>query len=317
MSVIVGAYATAPRPIESTAQFDRYVADVLSLPGVAGLEVPYQNPESPWNDIGYLTSTSTSSTHVLTLIPALVSALASSPRLGLASVDDDGRRAALELVRGAHRFVQDVNAKGGGAFTHVELHSSPRRQDASADALRRSLDEIATWDWGPVSLTIEHCDADTGAHEPAKGFLPLDDEIAVARERGLGMVLNWGRSAIEARDAAGAARHVDTAVAAGVLTGVVFSGASPEPSAYGPGWGDWHLPIRAWGTGPVAAEAATSLLTPAEVADCVARATAAPELAFVGVKVAPPSFATVPQRVELLAANLAIVAGAVAQARDA
>ncbi len=232
MKTIVGAYATAPRPIESDGQFRGYVDAVLAMPGVDGLEVPFYETESPWNGIEYLHATPAASRHVLTLVPALVIGMAERPLLGLASNDETARRDALAVARHALEFIHAVNAGPGGRFDDIELHSSPRRADGSADALACSLDELAGWDWGGVQLTIEHCDTDTGAHPPAKGYLPLPDELAVAQSRGVGIVLNWGRSAIETRSAAGALSHIEFAAPA--LAGVIFSGVSPSTLHTGP-----------------------------------------------------------------------------------
>ncbi|WP_051426518.1 DUF4862 family protein [Jiangella gansuensis] len=316
MSVIVGAYAAAPRDIGTGAAFRRYVDDVLGLPDVVGLEVPFAPAGSPWNDPAYLHASGPSTQHVLTMIPATMAALGSAPSTGLASADDDGRRAALDLLRRAWEFVREVNEGPGGRFTGVELHSAPRAPHTSAGALRDSLAEAAGWDWGGVRLMIEHSDAHSDTHEPAKGFLELDDELAIATDLGLGVVVNWGRSAIEGRDDATPRKHLAAAVAAGRLDGLMFSGASAADTLDGPAWADLHLPVRDWSdTVPIAREAASSLLTKDEVAACVSAAAAAAGLRYVGVKVSSPSTASSAECLELVRANAAIVASAVAGAR--
>ncbi|WP_162606377.1 DUF4862 family protein [Jiangella asiatica] len=316
MSVIVGAYAAAPRDIGAGAGFRRYVEDVLALPGVDGLEVPYIGADSPWNDLAYLRAADPSTSHVLTMIPATIMTLGSAPECGLASADGDGRRAAIDLLRRAWEFMAQVNGGSGGRFTGIELHSAPRHPLTSADAFRASLEEIAAWDWGGVRLMIEHSDAHSDAHEPAKGFLDLADEVKLAAELGLGVVVNWGRSAIEGRSAATPREHLASVVAAGRLDGLIFSGASADDTLDGQAWADLHAPIRDWSaTVPVAAEAASSLLTADEVTACVTAAVAAPELRYVGVKVSSPSTATAAECLELVAANTAVVAAAVARAR--
>jgi hypothetical protein len=310
MPFIVGAYAAAPRGLEPGTRFRTYVDDVLALPAVDGLEVPFQENGSPWTDPAYLHAADPGGEHVLTMIPATMMALAEAPAQGLASSDDTGRKQAVEQLRRAFEFVTAVNDGPGGRFTAVEVHSAPRRLYTSADAFRASLDEALAWDWGGVRLLIEHSDAHSDAHEPAKGFLTLADELAVAAERGIGLWLNWGRSAIETHRADGPREHIADAVRHARLEGLVFSGASDADTLDGPAWADLHLPIRDWSDAPIAAEAASSLLTAAEVAGCVRAAGGAP--AYVGVKVSSPSIATPADCLHLVRANVAIVADAVA-----
>lgn len=50
---------------------------------------------------------------------------------------------------------------------------------------------------------------------------------------GVGIHVNWGRSCIEHRDAGAPLRDILAACDAGVLRGVLFSGASGEDSPYG------------------------------------------------------------------------------------
>lgn len=149
---------------------------------------------------------------------------------------------------------------------------------------------------------------------PAKGFLPLSEELAVAAERGLDLSVNWGRSVIETRRVDGAREHLAAVVAAGRLGALVFSGASDADIPAGPAWADVHPPVRDWSAddavAAVVAEAATSLLTVDEVNASVAVASAAPALRYLGLKVASPSTATPEQCLALIAANVAIVAAA-------
>ncbi|PZF84496.1 DUF4862 family protein [Jiangella anatolica] len=308
MPFIVGAYAAAPRGLEPGTPFRTFVDDVLAVPAVDGLEVPFLENGSPWSDPSYLHATSAASQHVLTMIPATMMALAASPGQGLASSDDGGRKQAVEQLRRAYEFVAAANAGPGGRFAAVEVHPAPRHPYTSADAFRSSLDEALTWDWDGVRLLIEHSDAHTDTYPPSKGFLPLADELDVADERGIGVVVNWARSVIETRDAHGAREHIAAAVARGRLGGLVFSGVSDAATLDGPAWADLHLPIRDWSDEPVAADAATSLLTVDEVTACVAAA-GAPE--FVGVKITSPSNATPAECRDLVRAHVAIVAAAV------
>jgi hypothetical protein len=307
MKTIAGAYASSPRPTMSADEFTRFTGAVLASPGVDGLEIPYFGTKSPWQSLAYLAEAG-GSRHVLTLIPATVAASAARPAFGLASLDEESRQAAVDAAREANRFVQDVNSATRGAIEDVELHTAPGSEPSSSAAFARSLEEVLGWDWSGVDIAIEHCDADVAGHVPDKGFLSLEQELSIARDHGVGVVINWGRSAIETRGADGAFDHIRAAADLGVLSGVVFSGCSPVDSEYGRAWADRHVPIRAWSdSDPLAAAADVSLLTVNELDRCVQRAILAPEVRFLGVKVGAPPAAVLAERVELVAANLAML----------
>lgn len=308
MSIVVGSYGTATRPLTSPAEFDLLTTGVLDIDEVDGLEVPYFGPDSPWQEPGLLSRDG--ARHVLTTVPAMMAAIGSDPAFGLASVDPDSRHAAVEVVRAARDFVERVDGAGGARFETVQLHSAPGRHLSSADAFARSIEEIASWDWAGASLAIEHCDAVARDHEPEKGFLPLADELQIAAAHGIGVVVNWGRSAIETRDADGPAAHIAAVVVADALSGLVFSGCADAENAYGRPFEDRHVPIRDWGVGQLSDAAGSSLLTRAEVQRCVDLALQAPELRFLGVKVKAPPIATPEQWLDVIAGNLRVLTGA-------
>ena len=61
---------------------------------------------------------------------------------------------------------------------------------------------------------------------------------------GYGLVLNWGRSAIESRSALGPLTHIKRAKEANLLKGFFFSGCTDKAdSAYG-SWKDSHMPPK-------------------------------------------------------------------------
>ena len=227
--MIVGAYAAAN---SGATECDiAWLADrILSLEGVTGLELPYTGAENPW------LSLRPEGSHVVTLIPALFAELLSDTAVGLASSDSAGRREASRVVDGARRAVHEL-----GTVRVVHLQSSGR--PASAAAFSDSLAELCSLDWAGARLVVEHCDALVPSHEPQKGFLSLVDELG-ALPPGVDIAINWGRSVIETRDADGARRHIEAARAAGRLAGVMFSGASSAPTAFGAAWADAHLPPR-------------------------------------------------------------------------
>lgn len=300
---VIGAYAAQP---DDPALRPEFVQRVLELDGVTGLEIPFgaavyrQDEEWLWRSLPR------GGRHVFTLIGATMEALGADPAFGLASDDDAARAAALQLLAAARDAVAQV-AAAGQQVTAVCLHTAPRRVVGAATgngaALRASLREAAAWDWGGAALVVEHCDAPVGDRPVQKGFLPLADEIAAVAEVAaaqsntpVGLSVNWGRSAIEARSAAGPLEHLAQARAAGVLVGFVLSGAGAEPGAYGPAWQDAHLALR--GSADDGGEP-TSLLTPQLAAQALR--SAGDGLLFDGVKLAVrPQDATLEQRLAMV-----------------
>ncbi|MCS3843388.1 DUF4862 family protein [Microbacterium sp. AK031] len=305
MKIVIGSYGTPPRPLASEEEFELLTSGALALDEVDGLEVPYFGGSSPWQNPAYLARSAGS--HVLTTIPAMMADLPKRPALGLASVDDDSRREAVALIRSAREFVEQVNSSDGRSIDAVQLHSAPGRHLSSADAFARSLEEIRSWDWKGAELAIEHCDADTGLHKPSKGFLSLEQELAIATSQGIGIVINWGRSAIETRDAEGPATHIAAAVSAGALTGLILSGCASVESAYGAAFDDRHVPIRGWGAGPLSDAADASILTIEQAQRCVALALQAPQLRFLGVKVKAPAIAGPSEWLDVVGGNLRVL----------
>jgi hypothetical protein len=72
----------------------------------------------------------------------------------------------------------------------------------------------------------------------------LTDEIRAVAGLPIGIMINWGRSAIELRDPDRVVDHVRQAREAGVLEGIEFSGVDSRPSLYGDAWADQHPPFR-------------------------------------------------------------------------
>lgn len=250
---VVGAYAAQP---DDARERRRYLDAVLSLPGVDGLEISWRAPG--WTrDAPILADAlgrhAGAGQHVLTLIGAAAAAAGEDGTVGLASVDEAGRARAVALAGAARQAVVEFLDRGQ-RIAAVALHAFPSRPQADAAAggraLQRSLAEILAWDWGGAAIVVEHCDARPGAGPWQKGLLPLDVEIAAVAavaagaRAPVGIALNWGRSAIEERDAGAPERHARRARAAGVLRGLMISGATDRAGAYGPAWSDTHPPLR-------------------------------------------------------------------------
>jgi hypothetical protein len=267
--VIVGAYPLlSPNPGDGStaALYER----LTGLPSFGGLEIPWNGSFLPFDLAGLVAGSLPPGDVVLTTIPGTVAAGSKDSEYGLASPSVGGcQRAIDELsrVRDAVRRVHD--AAGARTITGIELHSAPGGGYATRDSLARSLATVASWDWDGAELLLEHADAWTTEHAPAKGYLRLDDELVVlAAGLPIGLVVNWGRSAIELRDPDRVTEHLHQARDAGVLRTVMFSGVSDEPTRYGPAWSDQHLPFQ----GVDIDSEPLSLLTEHRITDALAAA---------------------------------------------
>lgn len=311
---IVGGYPASPSWATDPDGLIRFVHQLLGWRGPLGrsmgLEVPY-SAASPWAEPSVLASTPPTSRHVLTMIPATMTELRSREGYGLASVDEDGRRAAVTDVRGAMDFARLVNAGPGGDVVAIEVQSAPREPLASRDAFQRSMEELALVDLDDVRLWIEHCDTRIPGQDFEKGFLSLSDELDVAGAGGQGVLVNWGRSAIEVRSADRVTEHVQAAARSGALRALVFSGVAPVSTGYGPAWVDAHLPVQGSLEGDVGgAVFDASLLTP-DHATRAMRAANLPELECVGIKMGMPPGTPDEARLAMLQANTELISALV------
>lgn len=250
---VIGAYAAQPEAFDDLPAFYR---EVLAIPGVDGLEISWGSPTWERDRAtveAALIAAAPSARHVVTVVGAEVTLAAADPTAGLASPDEAGRRRALELIEAARVWIRGM-ATRGVSIVAIEVHSyptvAPERAAAAGAAFAHSLGEIAAADWGGTEIVVEHCDARGGAHAWRKGLLPLDLEIAAVTEArsaggaGLGFSVNWGRSAIEERDAGAPERHAARLAGLGLLRGVIFSGATDRDGPFGEAWSDSHAPFR-------------------------------------------------------------------------
>ena len=160
--------------------------------------------------------------------------------------------------------------------------------------MKKSLEELAQLDWCGAKLVIEHCDRYIEGQNPEKGFLPLEEEIQIAKEAGIGITINWGRSVVEERNAQAAVEHVRAARQAGVLQGLMFSGAGPDATQYGYEWIDGHLPMNP--------DEPTSLMTSKEIQETTREALKDDyAIDYLGAKVCVPQDASVEERLGYLA----------------
>jgi hypothetical protein len=185
------------------------------------------------------------------------------------------------------------------------LHSAP--PGGNTASLAESLSEVASWDWEGARILIEHCDASRPG-PTAKGFLELEEEIAAIRmaESGIGMVVNWGRSAIEGRGPATPIDHVRRVRDAGLLGGIMFSGCTDRADHRGGAWGDFHLPVA----DPNDPDDPSLLDAPA-IRSTLDAGAGAPM--FVGVKVSCGPQASIGQRLTAIDRSMHEVRAAVAE----
>lgn len=239
MKLFSSAYNTWPA---DEAEREAFVSGLTERDWVGGLELGYADlldwPQGAPADLPAIVSG----------VPGTTGHNASDPDFGLASPDEAGRQRALEWARGEAAAVAELVAEGH-PIKAVQLHSAPKGK-ADAAKFAESLLELAGLDWGGVQLWVEHCDAFIEGQEPQKGYLKLDEEIAVlekvsqeAPQIAWGLVLNWARSAIEGRGAALPLEHVKTAAASGWLRHIGFSSCAGIESPWGGPWADQHLPL--------------------------------------------------------------------------
>ncbi|MBL8697034.1 MAG: DUF4862 family protein [Alphaproteobacteria bacterium] len=324
MRFLIGAYAMSP----AGAQWDealegRYIDGLKALPFMGGIEVPFFSALHRWDEDFFFRNADPGWDYVANPIPSVMGTLPKNPKFGLASTDEDGRRAALAAMEKVNAAVRRVNDRlGRRAFRAVELQSAPTggrlNGGASPAAFTRSLVELGDWQWDGAELSVEHCDSAQHGVAPQKGFLTIEEEIAAitAANRSLakpiGGSINWGRSVIDGRSVDTVARHTALLLAAGLMRGIILSGASGADTPYG-AWADTHMPH---GPEPyVDAGEPGALMTEREIAAFFAQ-TRGTNLTFVGIKIAiRPESAPLQRRLDMLRAAMLVTASAFLSAR--
>lgn len=266
--LLVSSYAVSPAHSTWDPALEAELLPALCrLPGVAGLEVPWMGGIHPHDPEWFLRHVPAGAELAVTALPWVMRRCAADTRYGIASPDDDGRRAALADLRAVAHDVRRMECGSDASVTVVALHTAPQGRGERAP-LAASLAEISEWDWQRALLVVEHCDAAVPSQPWEKGFLSLDDEIGgiLDADAPVQLWLNWGRSVIETRDADAVTDQIATAAQAGLLAGVTFSGAAAVDGPYGSAWQDAHLPLAA------ADPSSGSLLDPAHITAGIAAA---------------------------------------------
>lgn len=291
MKYYIGAYASSPNISSWDPELEsNYYNQLKKLTNVQGLEHPFVGKLHARDDDWFLQNVDANWNFVFTCIPGIMEAKSANPHFGIASDDEAGRAEALDFMSKARDAIVKLNTHlGRQAVTAIQVQTSPSKNQASssAAALQKSFETMVSWDWQGAQIVIEHCDAFVEGQKPAKGFLTLADELTAVQHvnstkgSNIGIVINWGRSVIETRSVQGAITHIEQAKAAGVLSGLMFSGVSDKESEFGV-WSDSHMP-PALDDKELLSEH-VSLMTEAEMHKCLAAADAT-TLNIVGVKI--------------------------------
>ncbi|MEJ6004097.1 DUF4862 family protein [Paucibacter sp. AS339] len=312
MQYFVGAYAASPNTSAWEPDLEaRYYQRLMDLPNVKGLEHPFTGRLHPHDDNWFIQNIDKQWRFVFTCIPGVMAALSRNPHFGIASDNAQGREEALLFLRKACEAISTLNAACGKRVVDaIQIHTAPNRAVAasSVGALKESLATLVQWDWQGARVVIEHCDAYLPNQLPSKGFLSLNEEIETVLDINarfgcnLGVVINWGRSVIEARDPRGALQHLRLAKEKGVLAGLMFSGASGADTPYG-SWSDSHMPPAKKLSDGVGADG--SLMTEAAMHECL-RLADYKSLPILGLKIGirPPD-ASLDDRVAYIRSALA------------
>ncbi|EKS6739769.1 DUF4862 family protein [Enterobacter ludwigii] len=273
---IIGAYPCAPSFHQQGEQEEQDFWRALSdTPDIRGLEQPCLEDLHPLGDEWLFRHTPGDWQIVVTAVMETMRRRGTNGAFGLASADEEQRKACIDYYRHLLRKIDAINTRFPGKIIALEMQAAPQAANPSVEqataAFSRSVREITSWDWS-CDLVLEHCDAMTGP-APRKGFLPLAQVLEVVKETDISVCINWARSAIEGRNTALPPEHVKATLEAGKLGALMFSGTSAR-GAYGE-WQDLHAPFSPF--------CADSLMTTDQVKALFTAASAA-TLKFSGIK---------------------------------
>ncbi|MFF2246186.1 DUF4862 family protein [Arthrobacter sp. NPDC058130] len=251
-AIVYSAYNAAPAGLadDATAE-DLWYSALRSEPRIGGLELPVIGGTLHPHGLDRMADLLDPEwSNTISAMSMTLGALTSSPHYGLASVDRGGRQLALADIADAREATLRLQERlGPDSVRAFALQSAPRADRSRLSAFTESLAEIATWDWGNIELLVEHSDALIAGQTPQKGYLALEEEVAAVRSvaasnaQRIRHLLNWGRSAIEGRNATTPCDHIQI-VGAG-LGGFAFSGAGPLATKRSAEWEDAHLGLSA------------------------------------------------------------------------
>lgn len=317
MKYYVGAYASSPCNNGWDASLEsEFYAALKQDNRIQGLEHPFTGQLHSEDDAWFLNNIDPSWKFVFTCVPGIMAALKKNPAFGIASSDEAGRLQAVTFMQKARDAIAKLNQHSGKpVVSAIQIQTAPNQNNtaASTEALTKSLTEMQSWDWQGTRIVIEHCDTLIEGQLPAKGFLTLKQEIDTLNlinaslKTNMGLTINWGRSVIEMRSTEGALTHIQQARDAGLLCGLMFSGASGAETEYG-AWRDSHMPHAKETSEIPGAEG--SLMTTAEIHKCLQMANHK-NLPIVGIKLGVrPADASLKERLGYIDAALTILCSA-------
>ena len=208
---IIGAYPCAPSFHQQGEQEEQDFWRALSdTPDIRGLEQPCLEDLHPLGDEWLFRHTPGDWQMVVTAVMETMRRRGTNGAFGLASADEEQRKACVDYYRHLLRKIDAINTRFPGKIIALEMQAAPQAGNPSVEqataAFSRSVREITSWDWS-CDLVLEHCDAMTGP-APRKGFLPLAQVLEVVKETDISVCINWARSAIEGRNTALPPEHV-------------------------------------------------------------------------------------------------------------
>lgn len=230
---IMGVYPSAPsfhylNEADEHAFFDA----LIDNEHIGGLEQPCLETFHPLGNDFLFKKIPSDWKIVITAVMYTMGRRAKEGGYGLASIDEDGRRAALKHLRRILAQIEEVSKTyGPDRFCALEIQSAPLKGStdiqAAAEAFDKSLSEIKKMGF-PCPIVIEHCDAMDGTGAVKKGFLPLKDEIVLAKEHQISLCINWARCVLEGPDhsPSRATDAIDECIKGGVMGALMFSGTS-------------------------------------------------------------------------------------------
>jgi hypothetical protein len=254
LKYIVGAYATAPSlGVKGNKELEtQYYEQIQSIAHMRGLEIPFWGEELHWFGSDFLLDLIRPDwENVLSCIAGTMDGLSKNAKFGIASDDEQGRQDAVAMHKRANQLLHKMNDRYGcQSIIAAAFATGPtipfEGVSSSKESLLSSMEEILSWDWGGAKIVIEHCDVTRQGEPLVKGFQKLDQEIEVlqilARDHEVGILINWGRSAIEGRSSQTPVEHLKMANEHNLLSGLIFSGTSSADELYG-SWNDNHMPF--------------------------------------------------------------------------
>lgn len=249
MQYFIGAYAASPTSYGWDQNIEaKYLEGIRSLP-IRGLEIPFTGDLHPHTPAWFRDQLPKHWDFSLTCIPGTMDRIKLNPQYGLASLDSEGRKSALEFTFKAIDNAKKFNDYAGrNSIRYLQIHSAPKsiaKKMGSTEQFADSIEKILQYNSDQLIINIEHCDSFKPEKETPKAFLSLEEEIQAVRQlhtKNIGFLVNWGRSAIDGESSNTPINHIKQLESEGLLRGLFFSGCTINDPEYGD-WQDTHAPF--------------------------------------------------------------------------